>query len=198
VTPTGAREPAPSRQEPWPITCVYPLKGNETAWGFDLAAGHTREMLIAARDSNRLAMGPPRRLAQDPAGEAALFFVQPVFRRDAQGVPEFKGFVQGISRTHIALSAVIELAEGNNLLFDITDITDGEAEPSSRQCRAGHRRAGPSSPRNTCSHGSAARCDSAPCRPMICSPRNAHTSRKRPFSADSLRPPFSGSTSRDF
>jgi len=129
VNLSGERSPAPARSESWPITYVYPFDGNETAWGFDLYAGHTRETLIAARDTNRQVMGPPRRLVQDPAGDAALFFIQPALRRDEQGNIELKGFVQGIARASSALGPVTELAESNNLLYDVTDITDGEAEP---------------------------------------------------------------------
>jgi PAS domain S-box-containing protein len=129
VTPDGARRPAPVRPESWPIAYIHPFKGNEAAWGFDLAAGHTRETLIAARDSNQQVMGPPRRLVQDPDGDSALFFIQPVLRRDDEGNGVLKGFVQGIVRATYALGPVIDLAENNDMLFDVTDITDGDTEP---------------------------------------------------------------------
>jgi two-component system cell cycle sensor histidine kinase/response regulator CckA len=129
VSPLGERRPALERQELWPIAYIHPFEGNETAWGFDLAAGHTRETLSAARDSNRLTMGPPRKLVQDPAGTPALFFVQPVFRSDALGNDSLLGFVQGISRAEVALRPVIELADTNLMLFDVADVTEGESEP---------------------------------------------------------------------
>ncbi|HEY5550381.1 MAG TPA: CHASE domain-containing protein [Opitutaceae bacterium] len=129
VTQTGSRTPAPVRSESWPITYIEPFEGNETAWGFDLAAGHTAGTLRAARDAGQLLMGPPRRLVQDPEGGAALFFIQPVFSQNGQAKPRLLGFIQGISAASRVLSPVIELADANGLDFELADITDGEAEP---------------------------------------------------------------------
>lgn len=129
ISPEGVRSPAPVRPVAWPITYIHPMAGNENVLGFDLVAGPTAATLRVARDTNRLTMAPPRPLRQNPGGGAALFFIQPVMGRNAQGAVSLLGFVQGISLASDALRPVLALAEENNLLIEITDITEGEAPP---------------------------------------------------------------------
>jgi len=81
----GRIQRARRRDEYFPVYFVEPLKGNESALGFDLASNPARlKALNKARDTGKMVASEGIRLVQEPGNQFGFLIFRPVYRR---GVP---------------------------------------------------------------------------------------------------------------
>ena len=127
----GEMIPAIQRSLYYPVYYVEPLKGNETALGFDQATSATRlSTLNQARLSQQIQITASIPLVQDHGQLKGFLMVQPTFSTDI-GNPDkhgaaFNGFALGVFNINVLFDTAMEhlsliLAP---LLIEIADITD--------------------------------------------------------------------------
>lgn len=81
--PTFSVHPDPGPGTAYVIDLVEPLRGNQRAFGFDMASDPVRKAAIeAARDSGEVVATPPLRLVQDDSGQPGLLLFLPVYATD--------------------------------------------------------------------------------------------------------------------
>jgi len=99
-TSDGRLIPAAKRDVYYPILYLYPLKGNETALGYDLGAAANRPDLAAAIKSGTLTMTGKVHLVQSgpDSSSFSLIMVCPVFHPSDDGKSSFIGLVQILFR----------------------------------------------------------------------------------------------------
>lgn len=112
--------PAAPRDEYFPVTYVYPLKGNERAVGFDLGSNPARlEAITAARDSGTLSWTRPIVLVQETGIAAGLLAFLAHYRN---GSPvetlearreNLEGFVLAVIRPRDLVEGVVATRGGD-------------------------------------------------------------------------------------
>ena len=123
----GFMIPAKPRDEYFPVYYINPLKGNETALGFDLASNPIRQaMLTQAIATNKVTASEPITLVQEKEQQDGILIVQPIFQLSADSQKSdqsLQGFVLAVIRIN-------DLIEGSNLPLltgihlEMLDITD--------------------------------------------------------------------------
>ena len=78
--PDGTKEPAPVAQDHFPLLYIAPLKGNETAHGYDIGFGPNRNSLDKARDEADSVLSSKFRLIQEMGNQEGLISMAPVYR----------------------------------------------------------------------------------------------------------------------
>lgn len=82
----GALQLATQRDEYFPVTYIEPLKGNETAHGFDLASNLPRKLLLQqAASTGNATISDPIHLVQLANNGFGYLLVEPVFDQGLQG-----------------------------------------------------------------------------------------------------------------
>jgi signal transduction histidine kinase/DNA-binding response OmpR family regulator len=114
----GAMAPALPAGEYFPGYFVEPIRGNEPAFGYDVASEpRRRAALERARDSGEPAATAPVRLVQEPASQKGFLVAQPLYRGAADTVAE--------RREHLAGFAIA--------VFRIGDLVAASLRPSGDQ-----------------------------------------------------------------
>ena len=118
-----------------PIAYVVPLVGNEAALGYDLMTGPTRAELDRARETRRLTLTRPLRLAQEKnPGRLGVIMIAPVWRPSPtlpSPTPDlFAGYVQTVFRTHDLLERT-RTAQPDTIL-DMLFVDASENDPTLR------------------------------------------------------------------
>lgn len=96
---------ASSRSEYFPVHYIYPLKGNETAWGFDLASNPTRlAALNISRDRGGLIATSKIKLVQEKGHQNGILIFLPVYhgkvtpKTVTERREKLSGFILGVYR----------------------------------------------------------------------------------------------------
>ena len=135
--PDGRLHAAGSRPIYFPVSFLEPLKGNESALGFDLGSNPLRLKAIeTARDSGLPAATEPLTLVQETRSQAGFLIFVPVYSRMAfQGDLEhrrqaFKGVVLVVFRTQDLLAAALAEPQRQGLRGSFRDLGTGtQAKP---------------------------------------------------------------------
>lgn len=133
----GRRRPAAPRPEHLPIQLVEPRRGNEAAWGYDLAAGPTQAFLRRARERRELTVTSQIKLVQEDRAQFGLVMIVPVFRTGADDRETFAGYVQGVFRVPDLLETIYSRQPTD--AFDLLFLDASETDPARRRL---HARAG--------------------------------------------------------
>ena len=127
--PDGRLRPAGSRPTYFPVTLIEPLKGNESALGFDLGSNPLRLKAIEnARDLGLPSATGPLTLVQETRSQAGFLIFVPVYRGTAyKGDVEhrrqaFKGVVLGVFRTGDLLAAALAEPQRQGLRGSFRDL----------------------------------------------------------------------------
>ena len=134
-TATGQAVRAADRPAYLPIAYVVPLAGNEAALGYDLLTGPTRAELDRARDTRRLTLTRPLRLAQEQTpGRLGVVMIAPVWHPapplPAQAPDVFAGYVQTVFRTHDLLERT--RTSPPDTILDLLFVDASENDPTLR------------------------------------------------------------------
>ena len=135
--PDGRLQPASNRPTYFPVTFMEPLKGNESALGFDLGSNPLRLKAIEnARDSGLASATEPLTLVQETRSQAGFLIFVPVYSGTAlKGDLEhrrqtFKGVVLGVFRTGDLLAAALAEPQRQGLRGSFRDLgIQGDAKP---------------------------------------------------------------------
>ncbi|PHV07937.1 hypothetical protein CSQ96_08630 [Janthinobacterium sp. BJB412] len=134
--------PANARGEHYVVEYTEPLKGNENAFGLDLAAlpPHLRALQLGA-DSGAIVATERITLVQDASGQPGFVARAPVYRNGAplrtveQRRAALVGFVAIVFRVNTLMREVVEPALLQNLRVRVNDagyLRDGGAAPASQ------------------------------------------------------------------
>jgi signal transduction histidine kinase/ActR/RegA family two-component response regulator len=103
-------QPAAHRAEYVPVYFIEPLDRNALALGYDLGSDSKRRVsLEQARDTGKAVATAPIRLAQDPANQAGLLVLLPVYSGPAKSVEEYRAKLAGFA---VAVFRVNDLVGG--------------------------------------------------------------------------------------
>jgi two-component system, LuxR family, sensor kinase FixL len=111
------------RSEYFPVTYVYPLKGNESALGFDLGSETIRRNVLGrAFSSHQLAMTGRLHLIQEPASQYGVLMVRPVFRSHVGAAEaDLAGYTAIVVRVGQLAASAMEPLVGDTLAYRIED-----------------------------------------------------------------------------
>jgi diguanylate cyclase (GGDEF)-like protein/PAS domain S-box-containing protein len=110
--PEFAIKPPGERPEYLPILYIWPIAGNENAYGLDIFSQDRRESAERARDTNAPALSGRLTLATDPTRQAAFSIRLPIYR---QGMP-----IETIEQRRTALTGMLSATFlANNLVGDV-------------------------------------------------------------------------------
>jgi two-component system cell cycle sensor histidine kinase/response regulator CckA len=130
----GQLHRALERETYLPIAYIDPLKGSESAMGFDLAMGPTSKFLAQARATDRITVTEQVPLVQVPDGRLGVIMISPVRRIPRPGEPPetatFQGFVQAVFLTQGLLERTC--AAQPDMLLDMLFVDASEADPARR------------------------------------------------------------------
>jgi PAS domain S-box-containing protein len=128
--PRGDLNQERPRKTYFPVMYLNPLKGNESALGFDLGSSPNRLAAIeAARDSGHPQATEPLTLVQDANPRPGFLVIVPVYARTLpresieQRRAAFRGVVLGVFRTGDLMAAALGQVNGKNLRLELTDGT---------------------------------------------------------------------------
>jgi len=130
----GTMIPSPAAEDHFPILYVEPMKGNETAHGYDLAFGPSRPVLNKARDIADTAITGRIRLVQEKEEQYGMIAIAPVYRGEiapktvAERREKLIGYVQIVFRLKDMFETIINGAPPGGADILITDDTAKEAE----------------------------------------------------------------------
>ncbi|HEV7391853.1 MAG TPA: EAL domain-containing protein [Burkholderiales bacterium] len=107
--PEFAIKPQGERADYLPIVYIWPLAGNQNAYGLDLLSEERRESAERAIDQNRPVLSARLTLATDPTRQAAFSIRLPIYRRDAPiaTVAERRTALIGMFSTTFLASALV-------------------------------------------------------------------------------------------
>jgi PAS domain S-box-containing protein len=130
----GQLHRAGDRESYLPIAYIEPLKGSESALGYDLAVGPTSRLLEQARATDQITLTPQVPLVQVPDGRFGVIMISPVRRIPRPGEPAetatFQGFVQAVFLTHALLERTC--ASQPDTLLDMLFVDASESDPARR------------------------------------------------------------------
>jgi len=112
-TPDGNLVAAAKRDEYFPVYFVEPLKGNETALGFDLASNRDREKALnTARDTGNCVATGPITLVQEKELQKGFLIFNPIYRSGtpAATVTERRSNLTGFSLAVYRIGDMVEAA----------------------------------------------------------------------------------------
>lgn len=122
--------PATERAYYFPITYIYPLTGNESALGYDLASNPVRKaMLEYSVFSNSMTVSSRIRLVQEKDASYAVLFALPVMTGGKVSLsldsPHLQGMVVGVLRLDPIIDKIIEYMDFKQMDIIISEHTEG-------------------------------------------------------------------------
>ena len=125
----GRKIPVLNRGEYFPVYFLEPLKGNETATGFDLASDPVRRSAMeTSRDTGRPAATPPLVLVQDGQKKTGVLVFMPVYSKDlprhtiAQRRKSLRGFALAVYNADELLKGIYSRMPPEGLACLIEDL----------------------------------------------------------------------------
>ena len=116
-TSSGQKEPAQGREFYYPVSLIYPMKGNRPAHGFDLASNEKRLSAIEkCLSSERSVATAPITLVQDKDSSSAILLFLPVYDKGS-----VKGLVLAVVETASYLEKNVSKYLENVVHFDLID-----------------------------------------------------------------------------
>jgi len=120
---------AADRDYYYPVSYVYPFKGNENAFGYDLASNPERSvMLKTAALTNEITASSAIRLVQEKGDSKAFLITLPVSKSDkiirTLDNPYIEGFVLGVFRISPILDKFIDYLDFQHVYIEITETND--------------------------------------------------------------------------
>lgn len=111
-----------------PVDYIYPLKGNETAFGFDVSSVEAERVAIeSAKFLNQVIITEPIDLVQELESQKAALFYSPIFENGPN--TKLKGYVVSVLRMQTFLDFVKEDYFLNSTLkYSIEDVTSENPE----------------------------------------------------------------------
>lgn len=123
----GSFRPASERKYYYPITYIEPFKGNERAFGYDVASHPTaRQALLRAREVNGLSFTAPIKLAQESGEQRGIVAYLQINHGWVDSGLSNEGVVAAVYRMGDFVGSVLESREDLASYIDIEllDITD--------------------------------------------------------------------------
>jgi len=133
----GDMVPAGSRDEYYPVYYVEPMRGNEKAFGYDLASNSTRlTTLEKSRDLGQMLATGRITLVQETEKQYGFLVFSPIYDKNSTTVDErrknLQGFVLGVIRIgDIVKASLTSIQEGNAQV--VTTVFDESAPVTERQ-----------------------------------------------------------------
>src|SRR4051812_6446465 len=132
--PDFAVRPAGERPAYYVIHYVEPMRGNESAFGFDGGSNPTQtRSLERSRDTGRIVATPPIRLVQDATGQAGFVLRAPIYRNgmpiedEAQRRAALTGFVAAVYRMNDLMHGIVDARTLQQTHIRIYDIGPAKA-----------------------------------------------------------------------
>lgn len=131
----GVMIPAKKRSQYFPVYYLEPIKGNETALGFDLASNGTRlDSLTQSWEDGTVVASSKIKLVQESGNQLGMLIFAPVFRTHTkpktkiEREKELKGFILGVYRISDMIANLIknQLVKGLDLL--VYESSDGDPD----------------------------------------------------------------------
>jgi len=127
--PDGSREPSPAAADHFPILYVAPMKGNESALGFDLAFGPTKPYLDKATLEADSVLTGKFRLIQEMGNQDGLISLAPVYQgiitpktmEERQAL--LRGYVQIVFRLGDLIEGILEQVSPGGVDILIEDMS---------------------------------------------------------------------------
>ncbi|MDH5447021.1 MAG: diguanylate cyclase [Gammaproteobacteria bacterium] len=118
--------PASKRDIYFPVTYIYPMQGNESAFGFDLASNKDRRIMIEqAIINNDVTISSGIKLVQEKGNSHSVLIALPITQQDkvSQTIDDvhLKGIVLGVYRINSIMSTIGRLIDFRHFNIQITD-----------------------------------------------------------------------------
>ena len=120
-SPDGVLIRAKKRRYYYPVSYIYPLKGNESALGYDLASNPTRRSMIDyATQFNTIAMSNRIRLVQEKADSFGVLMALPILKKEINQKRTDNSPVHGVTIGVFRINTMIQK------IINYTEIKDIE------------------------------------------------------------------------
>lgn len=120
----GVMKTSDGHDEYFPVFYMYPVRGNESALGFDLASETTRfAVLTRARESGEMMATPPITLVQEAGDQYGFLVFNPIMGKQDSGMTKsrFQGFALGVFRVNDMINNALLNLRIAGLHFVVSD-----------------------------------------------------------------------------
>ncbi|MCG8313949.1 MAG: CHASE domain-containing protein [Pseudomonadales bacterium] len=120
----GAMVPASEKDLYYPVYYIYPMSGNEVAFGFDLGShpGRLAALEMAGSTKKQIATEPIK-LVQEKESQQGFLVLTPI-----QYLGEVKGFISTVYRVKDLIDSVVSSSDRAEISIKLADISAAEPE----------------------------------------------------------------------